>query len=462
MSDFAISGPSCEALTEWNFDMQCADEISLQTQHTPFDDQKSLARRPLRERIIENISAPFSLAVVDNVVHVKSFSKSYREEKVNFWKGMRNVSILTAGAGGVAVLVAFLTQPLFSIIGLPIAILGTYRYAQAQSQLTQWSKNLPEAIANQRTEGFSQGIHHMFKQDDIEAKQYLTLFSKVMTQEELNGLYLSYLDKYQELMDTGETSGSKPERKLELLRDAASNSPLCKKLIEYAKLPSGTKELLMPYSQEHSRFTKAFHSVESIINEKKSEVEKKAKADIESIKQSKSQALTIAYTTYNLYKEREDKKLEEKLKELPSNNPNDNYTLSAKKAHKDALKEAKAIRDATITALSVPFDVQIAKIKQERDGYLKQLEQNRNTYLLPIFSQLSKLHQEAHLVVTGVKEPRDLKTNSYTPQLPTFAPQYQTPQAPSIEALLNSERDRYNSRTLDEMLSLYRREAALS
>ncbi len=82
--DFALLGPSGEHFAEWDYDRQCEDEITFAPSQPSFIEQKNFVQHPLNQRITYNVNEKFTFSLVDNLIQVKNFSKSFREVKADF------------------------------------------------------------------------------------------------------------------------------------------------------------------------------------------------------------------------------------------------------------------------------------------------------------------------------------------------------------------------------------------
>ena len=250
--DFAISGPSGEHILEWDFERQCEDEISFLPKKPSYVEQKNLVQRPLKERIVFNTDQKFTYSFVDNLIQTKSFSKSFREEKIDFWKSKRLHCGLGSGAFLIGSGIVFPFLEVFAVAGAAAGLFGFYRTYQAHLQIGLWEKDFPKAIALQRKEAFDTGLLTIFKQDALGAKGQAALFSKVLSYVELNGLYLDFLDALQKDMQKAHQS----RQKIELLALSAKYSPLTEGMMNYVRLTPHYGALLSLYLQEHTKFVK--------------------------------------------------------------------------------------------------------------------------------------------------------------------------------------------------------------
>ncbi|MCB1109670.1 MAG: hypothetical protein KDK64_01705, partial [Chlamydiia bacterium] len=387
---------------------------------------------------------------------IKSFSKSFREDKTDFWKSKR----LHFGLGSGAVLVGSVVGTpfigFFAVAGVAAGVFGFYRTYQAHQQVGLWQKDLPQAVALQRKEAFDTGLLTVFKQDELGAKGQPALFSKVLSSVELNGLYLDYLDAFQKDMQKAHQA----RQKIELLGHAAKYSPLTEGMMNYVRLHPHYGGLLSLYLQENTKFVKTFNTVESLTQDKIEEVKKRAAENISSVEKSKSAALAVAYTTYTLYQRNAERKLNETLASYPVGPQYEQYRVAAQQDYERGLEQARDIRDTSIRLIAFPFNSRIETLRQERDDYIKEIRMNSDAHLLPLFSHVAALHKEAHLVATGAQAPRQaFNPAALYPQFPSFPEMQPVPSAPPMEEVLKQERERYDSRVFDEMLSLYRQEA---
>jgi len=454
--DFAISGPSGDHILEWDFERQCEDEISFAPKEPSYIEQKNLAQRPLKERIVFNADQKFTYSLVDNLIQTKSFSKSFRYDKVDFWKSKR----LYFGLGSGAVLIGSgIGVPLlgvFAVAGVAASFFGFYRMYQAHLQIGLWEKDLPKAVALQRKEAFDTGLLTIFKQDELGAKGQVALFSKVLSSVELNGLYLDFLDALQKDMQKAHQS----RQKIELLALSAKYSPLTEGMMNYVRLAPHYGALLSIYLQEHTKFVKTFNTVKSLTEDKIKELKSKASENISSEENSKSAALSVAYTTYNLYQKNAERKLDETLASYPLGPQYDQVRKAAREEYRREIGQAQDICDTSVRLISFPFNTRIETLRKERDDYIKEIQMNSNAHLLPLFSHIAALHKEAYLVATGGQAPRQsFNPAAFYPQFPTFPEMQPVPSAPPMEEVLRQEREKYDSTVFDEMLRIYHHQA---
>jgi len=461
--DFALSGPSGEHFADWDYDRQCEDEITFAPGQPSFIEQKNLAQRPLNQRITYNANEKFTFSLVDNLIQVKSFSKSFREVKADFWQSKRlTTGIITLiGTPTLGSLAAFgglspLASGAVAVSAVALLIFGAYRTYQAHQQVGLWQKNLPEAVAMQRKEAFDTGLLSIYIKDDLGAKSQPALFSKVLSTVELNGLYLEYLNAVQKEM----VGAHSVKGKIALLESAAKYSPLDEKMMNFARLHPHYGVPLTLYHQEHAKFVKTYNMVENMVSDKIEDVKQKAQENIDSVSQSKQAALAVAYTTYALYKRNAESKRDEKLQSYPLGAQYDHYRQTAQNEYRTTIEQAQSIRDTSVRLISLPFDARIDTIRGERDDYIKDIRRNRDAHLLPLFNHISNLHREAHLVATGAQPPRQyFDPAGLYPHFPTYEMQ-PVPSAPSLEEVLRNERQGYDARVFDEILGIYQREAA--
>lgn len=456
--DFVLSGASGENFAEWDYDRQCEDEITFAPGQPSFIEQKNLVQRPLSQRISYNADQKFTYSLIDNMIQVKSFSKSFREDKSEFWSSKR----LKTGIGSLGFLVGGVASFPMSLPWLGAGLIaasffGFYRTYQAHNQVGNWRKDIPQMVANQRKEAFDSGLLSAYKRDEMGARNQPSLFSKVLSGTELCGLYIEYLDQYQKDLAQGKDSGEK----IKLLEKAAKEGPLTEKLMSYARLHPNFSALLTLYAQEHAQFAKVFGEVEQLREDKIKQIQKDAYHNISSVESSKAAALAVAYTTYNLYQRNAEAKLKDKLDSFPSSPNYDSYRQDAIKEFHDGMSQAKSIRDTSIQLISLPFDSRIESIRQERNNCIKEIRMNFNAHLLPLFSHLAALHKEAYQVAIGAQAPRQVyNTAAYYPQFPSFPQMQPVPSAPSMDEILRERQQNYNPQIFREMLEIYHSEAA--
>ncbi len=460
--DFAFSGPSGDHFSEWDYDRQCEDEITFAPGQPSFVEQKNLVQRSLNQRVTYNANEKFTFFLVDNLIQVKSFSKSFREVKADFWQSKRLTTglttfVATPTLGALAAFGGFppLAAGALGVGAVAFLIFGACRMCQAHRQVGLWQKNLPEAVAMQRKEAFDTGLLSIYIKDELGAKSQPALFSKVLSTVELNGLYLEYLDALQKEM----AGAHNVKSKIALLESVTKNSPLCEKMMNFVRLHPHYGVPLTLYHQEHAKFIKTFNMVENMVGDKVEDVKQKAQENIDSVFQSKQVALSVAYTTYALYKKNAESILDQKMQSYPLGVQYDHYRQTAQNEYRTAIEQAQSIRDTSVRLISFPFDARIDSIRGERDDYIKDIRRNRDAHLLPLFDYISNLHKEAHLVATGAQAPRQyFDSAGLNPQFPTYEMQ-PIPSAPPLEEILRNERQGYDARVFDEILGIYQREA---
>jgi len=456
--DFAVGGP--EGFEAYDYIQASEEEISFFPQEPSYDASVTTAMKSLGERVQQNHTHTHTLSTIDNVVKVKTLNAQVRAQKVDFWKSRRAEMWTLGGAGLIGVIGAgFLmgSSPavagILGICSLACSILGFYRGSQASSQITNWSLDVPVAIANQRKVAFEEGLIHVMRQDESD-RAHPVLYSTIMTTTELQGLYNVY---FHNLARAFERGGDVKEQ-LSVIKQVAVNGPLCPHVYAYAKLHPHYVQQLTFYINEHDKFVHAYDSIEKRRIEQEKQVKNSAYEQICGIEKQKDAALFVVNETYNEYKKQIETERSEALFALAGDKEREGVVL---REFDQKLSDARQLRDLGRAAISYPFDVQRQNVEKERDGYINQIRRDRDAQLLPFYSHLSLLHTNAYRALIG-KPPSAYPTLS-DPYTLSFHPPVFTmpaPSAPPFEAAFGGVRDqhRVNDRVYDEFMNVFSRQ----
>ncbi|CCB89360.1 hypothetical protein [Simkania negevensis] len=453
--DFALGGVG--AFEGYNFEDSSEVEISFFDREPAYDAQVTQAMKNMQERVLQNHTQKHTLSTIDNVVKVKTLNAQVRQDKINFWQS-RRAEMFTLGGASVIGLIgsAFLAASsggilagVLGVTSLVGSILGFYRGYQASNQMSQWSLDLPVAIATQRRLAFEEGLLHAMRLDAT-GKAHPCPFSSIMTSTEMQGMYNVY---FHNLARSFERGGDVKEQ-LAIIQQVAVDGPLCPHVYGYAKLHPHHVTQLQFYIGEHDKFVNAFASIEKRRLDQEKQVKDKAHDQICTIEKHKNAALAVVNATYTSYKDQVDKEKSEALFGL---SPEEIKVVSREFDQK--LADARQLRDLGAAAISYPFQVQCEGVEKERDQYLTQIRYDRDAQLLPFYNHLRLLHTNAYRALIG-QPPSAYPTLSDPYNLSFQPPVFTMPQpsAPSYEATFGGFRDRVDSRVYDAFMGAYRQQ----
>lgn len=475
--DLISGGSEGEAFEQWDYDRCNQDEIRFSSVEPSFITQQHLSQLPLHQRVAWSEHGHLKISIVDNLVQVTGFSQSYRKEGANFWR-TKQIQVLAFGVGLAAVgglgavgaisflpaVVGHVAATICGLSGLIFGLAGGIGAVDAQKQIMLWERDLAEVVARQRQEAFNTGLISIYVKDSVKTGKHDVPYASILSGTELGELYYNYFSELNSQM----AQAYNANRCLEVLENVAEYSPLNFDILSYAQVDDEMFKLLTPYCQEHAKFEHTFALVEDMVSNRIADVKREALVQVNAIACTKQLALDEVHRTYRLYQEEAKRVRNEQLAAYP---PEAEYAQGFDRGqvidaiHRDyeaQVAQAKAIRDAGIRLTSAPYDLQISDIWRSYSAYVEEIKRNRDEQLLPLFTHVADLHQEAYSVITGAQPARvNFEHYEFRPAFPVYhsQPLYASPQR--FVDVMAAERAHYDSRVFDQMLRIYSSQSAV-
>ena len=516
--DFVTGGTEAESLEEINFEKSSIIEVQLDDQvHSSLQSAKALKEKAVRDRTAQKVNDNSAFSRVDNIVLVRTVSPKMRDLKVRRWEVLQSKmnqffygSLFPAALGlifasqsgakwvGVAGIVA-------TLVGL---LLSSRRYRQASEQVALWKQDLPALIAHQRTFGLDKGLIQMYREDDKRLHAHLVDYHRIFGPLELQGLYGEYIEEFAKRAEFLETN----KDKLRFIREAAKESPLSKGIVEYAKLDEPQKSRLETFLEQHNKFIRIFDNVEERLKEEINTKNTESMKAIAQIQRKLDEVLDGVRGSFDKMKEAAERRRDKKIAELPElpkvdpkiyekppaynpeleqepipYNPDlqqnvekttsnqikvgptpeeierEKVLTKIRKECQEEIKEAKRIRDDLIAKLRVPFDQQIQTIKGENTKVIREMREHRDAQLIPLFPCIKTLHegaQKAFASQGSYYQPAQQQDPAmYLPVYPSIQSYYKVPSAPTLEKIMEGEKERHDAQIFDQFLKIYHQEA---
>lgn len=465
-ADFAISGSSGESFECWEYAQANEEEVSFERE-VPFASSQNMASRSLQERVIQNHTQTHTYSLIDNVVRVKTLSDQSRAEKANFWKSRQTemLGLGTVGLGGVATALLFgvsAVSPAFWVVlgvsSLATSVLGFVRASQASSQVNDWQLDLPVAIAVQRKLSFEEGLISIMMSDD-RGSSHPRNYSELLTTTELQGLYQGYFFNLAQAFERGGDA----KNQLQLIAEVATHSPLSPQVFNYGKIFPHHLQNLAFYINESDKFVKAFNTIEKRRVEQENHVYSVANQQIATINDQEEAALAVVEATFQAYKARADIHLEEALNGFIEGMSDEEYQSQVRADYEADIRGARQLRDLGKAGVSYPFEARRDNVRGQRDGFIREIRNDRDTALLPFFNHVRLLHINAYRTLIG--QPPSAYPTLSNPYNLSFQPpvfSYPQPSAPSYEAVFGGIQDQHHvdSRVYNEFMRAYREQQA--
>ncbi|NGX50924.1 MAG: hypothetical protein K1060chlam2_00776 [Chlamydiae bacterium] len=380
-----------EVSDEMDFSLIEPAEVSLIESGQTYPDSCYQVSRALNDRIIETNFGNRSIYIIDNAVKVFDQSKMSRQEKVQFWKSRRLKASIVLGIGAFGAVALGVLAIAIPILGVGAALSGVFaayclwKVVLTNSQVTNWRKDLPKAIADQRKEVFERGF--LIAMSKGEPKPY----SVILNQVELQGLYYDYFTKFVGELQQAVTS----KNKVALMERSTSEGPLSRSALKVAKLSEWQFNKI---KGDILNFNSLVSNIKRIIGSssaQQSDLTREIKERIRDINREKSAALLPDQQAFKEAKRRLDLQRLDALRHAPRRVSLQAYRNSVEADYRKALKELEINFNFSKENISRPFDNRIKQEKDLLERFVKNINKYKIEQLLPFFNPLMGIQHNA-------------------------------------------------------------------
>ncbi|MCP5506153.1 MAG: hypothetical protein H7A38_04655 [Chlamydiales bacterium] len=403
--DFSIGSAAGETERDYLFGEAGVLEIRKEVDEPSFEDSQRMANLHLSERIHRIDEGIYQVATIDRVVRVKTFSNQIVSQKIRFWdqhqaKAAR-YAIGGAAIGVVGIFFSFKTltplRGITAVAGIGYALYELLQMSKAKAEVEKWKQDHAKEIADQRLSAFKHGLVYAYKQDHAGASRPQE-FQKILSKNELQGLYGQYFHAFRDQL----ASAHDEKSKLSLLSEAARYSPLASHIYRYALLPQDKVDQMEEICSRYHNFIRAYNSVDDRIKAETERVHESYKTPIEMIEQEKEKVLKPVLERYEAVKL---ELLNEKTAKLEGHPPTgveieDHHRhVKLEFAQREQLAETQ-FKNEKKEALKEPHE-KLQQLQKSKEEILKRIQSDRSAQLLPLFPYALALHQEAYKLYRG-------------------------------------------------------------
>lgn len=404
--DFSIGSGIEDTARDYDYDQAAVLELRKETDEPTFEESQRIQNLNLSERIHRIEEGIYQVAIIDKVVRVKTLSKQIVGQKIRFWDDHKVVARNHAIGGAVCMVAGAILSfakggsPLaiaVAVVGLGYSIYQSLQMSKAGSQIDKWKQDHAKEVADQRLTAFKQGLIHIYKQDAAKTSRPQE-FQKVLSRNELQGLYGQYFHSFRDLL----ASAHDEKTKLALLSEAARHSPLASHVYRYALLPQEKIDQMEEIRTRYNNFLRAYNSVDDRIKTEVERVHESFKAPFEMIEKEKEKALKPVFERY------EEIKLEllnERTAKLEGPPPTgveiEDFHRNVKEEFAQRERLAETQFNSEKKEAAKESTEKLEQLKKSKMDILNKIQYDRNSQLLPLFPYALALHQEAYKLYKG-------------------------------------------------------------
>lgn len=447
--DFSIGSGVESGTRDYEYGEAAVLEIRKEEKEPSFEESEQVLTRSLAERIHQSEEGIYQIAVIDNVIRVKTLSKPIVAQKIRFWES-RKISDWNHMIGGIAVFVSAAAYGILTgsrLGGCGALLGGAYAFyegsqmAQAKGEIEKWKRDPLKEIADQRLTAFKQGLIYIYKEDRM--RSYPQEFQKILSRNELHGLYRQYFHSLRDRL----ASAHDDKTKLLLLSEVACYSPLASHIYRYALLPQEKVDQMEEGFTRYIHFLRDYNSVDARIEREMERINESHKIPIEMIEKEKENILNPILQNYEAIKL---ELLNEKTAKLEGPPPTgveiEDFHRNVKEEFAEREKLAETQFQHKKTKALRESNERLEKLQKSKAETLKKIQNDRNAQVLPLFPDALALHQEAYKLYK--EEGSKLPPNPRTIVQHDLHPYYQpvAPSAPPMHITEDEENPDYARR----------------
>ncbi len=434
-----VVGSSGETLGSYEYKQEEAYEVCRGQEEPSFEEAEEIQNKSFSERVQRCEEQNHTIYIIDKFLRV-IINKKKVNDRIEYWDNKSLNAARAVATCAVIVLVGALfvilkESPLGGIVALAGAAFGidqAIRTNYAREQMEAWKKNPVKGIAGQRLEALEQGLLYIY-QKDLLGEGKPEAFKKILSKNELQGLYHRYFHQFKDRL----ASAPDDQTKLSLLSIASSYSPLASSIYRYALLPQAKIEQMEGIRERYNNFLRAYNGVDKRIDKEIRRVKENSQKLINMIKEENQKAFKPLEDQFASFK---DELINTRTRKLEGHPPTGvdipDYHKQVERDYTVKLRAATERLEKGKEEVSAPYKERIKQVEKDRKEMLERIYSGRNAQLLPLFPYVQALHQEAYKLYRN--EPYNLSNLSCNPEgmFDVYSNQYTQvprPSAPPME-----------------------------